>query len=659
MALWKKVLGKMIRSILKTCLIVMAFLITASVSVAAECADDPNECTPKKLCETATNVVANNIVWSIRSSDATHVTFAQGLGMSCGVVAIVNPCDLDPNECKITQLCEKATKIDKGQAVWNSAAQGYVDVAKEYELTCDVKAENAAVKTMCSKENPELCNGPTICQLASSHNSKGYYDKSKSWSKTSSLQTYVKEAKKRGLTCGIGAKTAAVTKSQWTCSAASPEECTVSILCGRAVRKRSSSGGKIEWMWQKSQAPYVKEAKKRGLTCGVNAEKTIVYDTFVTSKFTGHGAGEVTIGVADKTTVWNGERFYSWPSGAALFKSDYRAIDLGTYRPNGDTNTIFSAVTRQFQQQSLSQRKTIQRNLKNKNLYSSSVDGVWGRNTLIALVDYSSKRLRTVDLRSNAIVSILLKEIKQDYLHTTKPVADYVLANVKKDQAKVNKLLVQNSDLKKVFGRLSVLEKKQMQYALKKLGFYRGAVDAIWGKNTDVALSNFITSQQVKPKNALFVLTEKVTVPNSFAAAPQSSSSSSSSASSSSGGSNAGNVLRRGAAVTLFCTFTPSAAACLDGAMGNSSNYGSSGSSSSSSTFSSSTSSDKQCSFDSQCGFRGKCVKRFGKSMCVKIVDEDGRKVRDRDAEPATCRRNSDCSRKFKCNRQLRICVAK
>ena len=53
--------------------------------------------------------------------------------MSCGVVAIVDPCDLDPNECKITQLCEKSTKNKNGQTVWNSAAQGYVDLAKEYE----------------------------------------------------------------------------------------------------------------------------------------------------------------------------------------------------------------------------------------------------------------------------------------------------------------------------------------------------------------------------------------------------------------------------------------------------------------------------------------------------------------------------------------------
>ena len=117
----------------------MALMFSASASLAAECADDPNECSPKKLCQAATNLKGGNTSWSTNSSKAKHVTLALSLGMSCGVVAIVDPCDLDPNECKISKLCEKATKSNNGQTVWNSAAQSYVDVAKEYELTCGVK----------------------------------------------------------------------------------------------------------------------------------------------------------------------------------------------------------------------------------------------------------------------------------------------------------------------------------------------------------------------------------------------------------------------------------------------------------------------------------------------------------------------------------------
>ena len=180
----------------------MALLISASATLAAECADDPNECTPKKLCEIATNLMGGNTSWSTASSKAKHVTFAQGLSMSCGVMAIVDPCDVNPNECKISQLCEKATKSSNGQTVWNSAAQGYVDVAKEYELACDVKAENATVKKTCSKETPEVCSNKALCEKSSFSTVD-----SRAWVKITTVQGFVKEAKKRGLGCGVKAKT--------------------------------------------------------------------------------------------------------------------------------------------------------------------------------------------------------------------------------------------------------------------------------------------------------------------------------------------------------------------------------------------------------------------------------------------------------------------
>ena len=76
----------------------------------------------------------------------------------------------------------------------------------------------------------------------------------------------------------------------------------------------------------------------------------------------------------------------------------------------------------------------------------------------------------------------------------------------------------QSAELKKVFNVLSVLERKQMQYALKKLGYYQSTVDGIWGGKTNAALSSFIRSERIKSRNALFNLTEMVNVPSSFAA---------------------------------------------------------------------------------------------------------------------------------------------
>ena len=169
-------------------------------SLAADCSTDPKECTPKKLCEMATNIKGGNTVWSTASGSANYVRFAQGLGMSCGVVAIVDPCDLDPNECKISQLCKKATKSNGEQTIWNSAAQGHVDVAKEYGLTCGVKTETTSASKICSESTPEECSNTYICNAATFSTVN-----SRAWKK--GFQAYVKEAKKRGLSCGVTTQT--------------------------------------------------------------------------------------------------------------------------------------------------------------------------------------------------------------------------------------------------------------------------------------------------------------------------------------------------------------------------------------------------------------------------------------------------------------------
>ena len=57
------------------------------------------------------------------SSASKHVSFAKELDINCGVVEIVDPCDADANECKISQLCEKATLEVDGVKSWNDEAQ--------------------------------------------------------------------------------------------------------------------------------------------------------------------------------------------------------------------------------------------------------------------------------------------------------------------------------------------------------------------------------------------------------------------------------------------------------------------------------------------------------------------------------------------------------
>ena len=121
----------------------LAILFSASVSIAADCSADPNECTPKKLCEIATELDWEGFGpqrWSSEAGSAKHIALAQGFGMSCGVITVVDPCDSDPNKCTTIQLCEKATTNKNNKTFWNEAAVAYVKVAKTYELPCGVES---------------------------------------------------------------------------------------------------------------------------------------------------------------------------------------------------------------------------------------------------------------------------------------------------------------------------------------------------------------------------------------------------------------------------------------------------------------------------------------------------------------------------------------
>ena len=184
----------MIRWLLQISFTVMALVASASVSSAADCSSDPNECTPKKLCEVATQVENGNKFWSTNTNASKHISYAQELGMTCGVVAVKGTCDTDPSECKISQLCEKATTESAGQINWDSAAESYVAVAKEYGLSCDVQVQLNS-DANCS-DDPKACDENQLCEKSAFNN--GNKIRWRTYNKP-----YIKEAKSRGLSCGV------------------------------------------------------------------------------------------------------------------------------------------------------------------------------------------------------------------------------------------------------------------------------------------------------------------------------------------------------------------------------------------------------------------------------------------------------------------------
>ena len=125
-----------------------------------------------------------------------------------------------------------------------------------------------------------------------------------------------------------------------------------------------------------------------------------------------HGQGTYTFADGDKYVgQYKGDK----KNGHGFFFVRDGKTDFCTYADDKYSNCIGEnandvAVTLKSQFSALpkSQRKKIQANLKGRNLYTSSIDGQWGNGTLIALVEFSSTNLGTVELQSASMSKKLL-----------------------------------------------------------------------------------------------------------------------------------------------------------------------------------------------------------------------------------------------------------
>ena len=76
--------------------------------------------------------------------------------------------------------------------------------------------------------------------------------------------------------------------------------------------------------------------------------------------------------------------------------------------------------------------------------------------------------------------------------------------------------------IKASFRGETLLRRKQIQYALRKLGYYTSSVDGLWGKGTERAVVNYGQDKKLGPSNPSEIFASalsKVDVPNSFAVA--------------------------------------------------------------------------------------------------------------------------------------------
>lgn len=474
----------MIRFALRIYLAVLALFISASVTIAAECADDPNECTLKKLCEVATTVDGGNTIWSAALESSKHVKVAQSLGMECDV-------------------SEAAVALEGVENV----------LTQEQMMTAESKCEDWYT---------------------------GKNDDRSFWARS---PLYVLEHCINRF--GINYR-----------------DYVGHTPLHLAVTHRNPKIENIEYLLE------------RGTDVNITRKILGTVQTPLISAIT----------LVKEPTKQSAIILLLVKYGADVTKANSLGVSpLKAYK--GNNPEIIAALSKNRTFQPKKNTESASRQITNKKTHFS---------------------------KSNFI-------------------------------------------------SLSSIQRKQLQYGLKELGYYSSSIDGLYGPKTEKAVRDYARSKGILsgfPSSVYNRLISEVNVPESFV-----SSKNSNALNSKKNNSNeAGKSLFKGLVILGGCALTSNPDACLAGAADalNGDNNSQAGQNPSQSTlfYGTTSSNNKKCNFDSQCGFRGKCIQRQGKSMCVKLVDENGRQIKDRNASPSQCRRNSDCPQKFECNRQLRICVS-
>jgi len=363
----------------------------SSVAIASNCATDPNECTLSKLCEMATSSDSDgNTIWTISSDKQKHATVAQSLGIECGVKPIVDPCDLDPNECKLNQICDKATTEISGKKSWDESAEAYVSFAKKFGLTCEIKSAESdkekvktevavKIKTQCYREI-ETCNDISICKIISdASNGSGLpYNEYKK---------YITEAKSRKLSCVNSLEVVSKEdyvededdnfygKKVYICSIDTIEDCHDIEICEKAPSYEA------ERTWVKYNDPFSKEAQKRGLICG---EDPICNGATIMKN------GKVT---------WKLEESYY----TIAAKHRGKSCNVETI-PNNDIKQAFTEKPKLY-------RQKLQYALKQLQFYSYDIDGLWGSGTKLGFNRFINSLDQTLLKNEYQLFELLLSKV--------------------------------------------------------------------------------------------------------------------------------------------------------------------------------------------------------------------------------------------------------
>lgn len=572
--------------IMKIFIFLTALFWSVSQVFADECKTKPDECTPKNLCEVATEIKNGKTIWSEAIKSNEHVVFAKELGINCGVSDSLALCQTDPNECKISDLCSFATVGSDHKIKWNEEhASEHVKLAKEYGLKCEVASDstvnaqdryeksgvwieapkklnsstnteensfktpredeeknekidalnkevarlalllneakdteqesineiknlqnrlNAALLKAASEEksarklnqaqqsatsndscknNPKNCNSGSICYFATTTK----FGK-KIWEERNSFTRHVQEAKSRGLNCGV--PDAALTKVD-KCTVTTPQFCSTRELCDLATFKQL---GTKRWKNGK-YAVYVDEAKKRKLSCG---------------------ATKVAPGQSQLKLCSLAPSSCSYKQLCTIATTEKL---LRVYANQSVKVRVWN--TRKAEHVAYAKRKNF--------CQVTQVDQVCSVNSAKACSSEMLCRYATISYGTiKYMTSWTVVSSYQGYVKEAKK--RELTCGTKTRRTPLSTIETQPVSMtfeKSHFLKLSHLQRKQLQYALKELGYYTSSVDGLYGPNTQRAVRDYAENKGINrnyPNSILRQLKAEVSVPSSFATAKKTTS---------------------------------------------------------------------------------------------------------------------------------------
>ena len=458
--------------------------IVSSASYGAKSCDHRNpqfslrNCTASSICYYATAPWEIEKTWS-GGYWQRLVEEAKRRGLTCGVKNAVKPTPLRTAFIKLTKEDRKLVQeILKEKGLYTSKVDGLYGKRTSTALGQSNKAHFSAADLK-KKENVEtLLNA--VLRLKNNVEEKCSYTTAMSYCSAAQLcsnatqlvsgqlqwvtNTFADAAKKKGYSCNV-----VEIKKPVSCSS-NPTLCRDDEICVLATK---ADGGVVRWQDEFKFRAHVDAAKTRRLECGVLEGIAAATVAFESGKY--NTAFELSQVLAVQGNA--DAQFYL----GKMYEEGLGALQISTL-----AHMWFNISALNGNGEAAERRKAIQQSM-----------------TPAAVEKAQTMALSCIQSRYVDCGAVMPMAPKVEAQKVQKPI----------------RIEPTSSELRSYFVRQSLTERKQIQYALKHLGYYGSSVDGLWGKGTNRALVNYVSNERdINLPSAIYPsLIAKVEVPSRFA----------------------------------------------------------------------------------------------------------------------------------------------